>query len=85
MRKTDTDEKTRFRSPDRVYQINDGWWFGTREGDRGPFESRKEALDALAQFVLDVRGDIDLNEVSILDKEDSGNSSAWDSRPDVIR
>ena len=85
MRKTDSDAKTFFRSADRVFQVDDSWWFGTREGDHGPFKSRKAAQDALAQFVLDVRGDIELNEVSIIDKADATGSSAWDSRPDVIR
>lgn len=85
MRKTDTDEKTHFRSADRIFQANDSWWFATREDNHGPFKSRREAQDALAQFVLDVRGDIELNEFSILDKADSSSSSAWDTRADVIR
>jgi len=85
MRKTDTDEKTRFRSADRLFQANERWWFCTRDGDHGPFRSRKEAQDALERFILDVRGDIELNEVSILDKGDSSSASAWDTRPDVIR
>jgi len=85
MRKTDADEKTRFRSADRVFQANDKWWFGTREEDRGPFNSRKEAEGALAQFILDIRADFDLDDVSILDKDDSISASAWDTRPDVIR
>jgi hypothetical protein len=73
MRKTDTHEKTYFRCDDR-----------SREEDHGPFRSRNDAHDALAQFVLDIRGKIELNEVSILDKGDS-DSTAWDTRPDVIR
>lgn len=85
MRKTDSDLKTRFRSTDRVFQINDSWWFGTREGDRGPFDSRKDAHAALSQFVLDTRVDIELDEPGILDKDDSNASSPWDTRPDVIR
>lgn len=85
MRKTDTQEKTRFRSPERIFQVNEGWWFATRDGDRGPFGSRKQAQEALVQYVLDVRGHIDLNEVSILGKDDSGGGSVWDTRPDVIR
>jgi hypothetical protein len=84
MRKTDTHEKTYFRCDDRIFQVNDSWWFGSREEDHGPFRSRNDAHDALAQFVLDIRGKIELNEVSILDKGDS-DSTAWDTRPDVIR
>lgn len=85
MRKTDPNEKTHFRSGDRIFQANETWWFGTREGDHGPFDSRQAAQDALVQFILDVRGDIELNEISVLDKDESDRSSAWDSRPDVIR
>ena len=85
MRKTDTEEKTYFRSGERIFQANGVWWFGTREGDHGPFDSREAAQDALVQFVLDVRGNIELNEVSILDRKDSMGDSAWDARPDVIR
>jgi hypothetical protein len=85
MRKTDTREKTHFRCENRVFQANDTWWFESREEDHGPFKSRKEAQEALVQFLLDIRGDIELNEVTILGKGDSNNSSAWDTRPDVIR
>ena len=73
------------RSEERIFQANGAWWFGTREGDHGPFDSRKAAQDALVQFVLDIRGDIELNDVSILDKEQAAGASAWDTRPDVIR
>ena len=85
MRKTDEQAKTFFRSEERIFQANGAWWFGTREGDHGPFDSRKAAQDALVQFVLDIRGDIELNEISILDKEQAAGASAWDTRPDVIR
>jgi len=85
MRKTDAEKKTHFRSGDRIFQVDDSWWFGTREGNHGPFKTRKEAQDALTQFVLDIRGHIELNEVSIFDKADADNGSAWDTRPDVIR
>lgn len=85
MRKTDTDKKFRFRSADRVFQANNNWWFAARQGDQGPFRSRREAQEALTKFILDVRGDIELNEVSVLDKADLNTASAWDLRPDVIR
>lgn len=86
MRKDDSNRKSFFRSKDRVFVANGRWWFATREGDHGPFSTRQAAQDALTRFVLDVRGDIELNEVSILDRDDDTDSgSAWDSRPDVIR
>lgn len=49
-RREDEDEKTYFRS-DRTYSMNGQWYFGTREGDCGPFASRERALAALARFV----------------------------------
>lgn len=81
MRKNDANEKTYFRVKDRVFQINDGWWFATREGDRGPFSSKSKAADELAEYVHEVRGNIDLNEVSVFDK-DPDKRSVWDGRSD---
>jgi hypothetical protein len=52
-RHEDEDEKTYFRS-DRIYSMNGQWYFGTREGDCGPFVSREGALAALARFVNEV-------------------------------
>ena len=85
MRKTDTQEKNYFRSEDRIFRANDRWWFATREGDQGPHESRRDAQYWLGQFIVGVRGDIDLNEVSVLEKDDSKTTSVWDDRPDVRR
>ncbi|MGI9323687.1 MAG: DUF6316 family protein [Pseudomonadales bacterium] len=85
MRKTDADERTHFRSEDRIFQANGGWCFATREGDQGPHESRQVAEKLLDRFIVGVRGDVDLNEVSFLDKSDSKDASIWDDRPDVHR
>jgi hypothetical protein len=80
MRKEDATSKSFFRSQDRVFQANGSWWFG----GRGPYRSRQIAQDELRKFILNVRGDIEPNQKSILEKgSDAG--SAWDSRPDVIR
>lgn len=81
MRKNDAKEKTYFRTTDRVFQINDGWWFATREGDRGPFPSKQAAADELAGYVLEVRGNIDLNEIGAFDK-DPDDRSVWDGHRD---
>ena len=77
MRKSDAKEKTHFRAKDRVFQINDDWWFATRDGDRGPFASKKVAAEELANYVREVRGDIDLNEIGEFDKNPD-DRSIWD-------
>ena len=77
MRKSDGKEKTHFRAKDRVFQINDDWWFATRDGDRGPFASKQLAAEELANYVKEVRGDIDLNEIGAFDKNPD-DRSIWD-------
>jgi len=49
-RREDNEEKTYFRS-DRIFSMNGQWYFGSREGDCGPFVSRESAREALARFV----------------------------------
>jgi hypothetical protein len=85
MRKTDPQEKTHFRSEDRIFRGNDRWWFATREGDQGPHDSRREAQYWLEQHIVGVRGDINLSDASPLDKGDSKTPSVWDDRPDTRR
>lgn len=85
MRKTDSKERTYFRSEDRIFRANDSWWFATREGDQGPHESRRDAQYWLAQFIVGARGAVDMNEISVLEKDESKTPSVWDDRPDVRR
>lgn len=53
MRRTDSPDRTRsyFRSAERVFALNGQWFFGTREGEVGPFATREEALSEVARFV----------------------------------
>lgn len=53
MRRTDSPDTTRsyFRSAERIFSLNGHWFFGTREGEVGPFVSRQEALSEVARFV----------------------------------
>ena len=49
-----TDEKKHARTAARTFKCDDGWYFSSREGDFGPFESQAEAgeqLDAYIQLV----------------------------------
>jgi hypothetical protein len=40
------------RSPTRVREREDGWYFSTREGrSMGPFDTREEAEQGLADFI----------------------------------
>ncbi len=41
-----------FRSG-RMFSIGAQWYFSTREGDRGPFDSRDEVEAALALYLRD--------------------------------
>jgi len=42
------------RSDERVYSIDEEWYFNIRRGyDQGPFESEVDTRQALAEFVLE--------------------------------
>jgi hypothetical protein len=49
-RKDDQGNRTYFRS-DRIFFMNDKWYFSTREGDKGPFATREHAERMLARFI----------------------------------
>ncbi len=49
-RQEDKGDKTYFRS-ERVFAMNGQWYFGTREGDCGPFRTPDLARAALARFI----------------------------------
>ena len=54
----DKDEKTNvshFRTTERFFCQNGGWWFSTREGEEGPFDTREDAKAALDRFVGSVQ------------------------------
>ena len=85
MRKTDSKQKTHFRSEDRIFRANENWWIATREGDQGPHSNRRDAEYWLGQYLVGVRGDVELNEMSVLEKDKTRTSSIWDDRPDVRR
>jgi len=51
MRSSDKQNKSFFRTADRVYQANGAWFLAAREGDQGPFESEREARKEAARLV----------------------------------
>ena len=56
MRQDDKDTNKRyFRSSDRVFHMNDGWYFASREGDIGPFVSERMAHDEVDRFLSERR------------------------------
>ena len=51
-RHDDTDKDKRyFRAPERLFVINDDWYFAAREGDQGPYGSEADAQVELSRFV----------------------------------
>ena len=50
MRRSDTTRKKYFRSRERLFRYQGQWYFQTREGDRGPFNTREEAKLELERF-----------------------------------
>ena len=51
VRKSDAPAKRFFRSESRVFRMNEAWWFGSREGDQGPFNTEALALKELARYM----------------------------------
>ena len=40
------------RTNQRVFRREDAWFFSSREGDMGPFESEQEAVEQLDAYVM---------------------------------
>ncbi|MEM7096837.1 MAG: DUF6316 family protein [Pseudomonadota bacterium] len=51
MRHDDTNEKSYFRSSERLFRVNSDWYFAAREGDQGPFESQHRAEKELGRYI----------------------------------
>jgi hypothetical protein len=52
-RKTDSDPEnvTHFRAGSRIFRLNGDWYFSSREGEHGPFESERDAAMELDTYV----------------------------------
>ncbi len=52
MRRGDPSDNGRsyFRSGTRIFNLNGAWYFGTREGDQGPFVRKEIALLEMARY-----------------------------------
>ncbi len=42
-------------SAKRILQLDDGWYFASREGRQGPFESRDDAGLAMGRYILSMQ------------------------------
>lgn len=40
------------RSEERVFRRQNGWFFSSREGDMGPYDSETEAVEQLEAYVM---------------------------------
>ena len=53
MRRDDAEKRNYFRSPERVFRLNGAWYFATREGEQGPFDSEGQALMEIERFIAE--------------------------------
>lgn len=52
-RQSDTNPHRQWeRSEERVFRLEDGWYFASREGDMGPYGNEGEALEQLDAYVM---------------------------------
>lgn len=89
MRENDENSSVRhFRTANRFFCQDGQWWFSTREGEEGPFNSREHAEEGMQRYVDSVRVMANLKaeksaELEILPKE-RGDPTIWDRQIDSI-
>ena len=79
MRKDDSANRTYCRANDRIFQRDGTWWFSTRDEDCGPHPSKEEAESRLAEYVKQLRGEIDLDELNEFSADQESVSDARSS------
>ena len=42
-------------SAKRILEMKDGWYFASREGEMGPYESKEEAGQRLGRYILSMQ------------------------------
>ena len=47
------DDRPHFRSRERLFTLNGQWYFSAREGDCGPYHSRKQALFEVDLYICE--------------------------------
>ena len=88
MRKRDESDKRFFRTPDRLFRVNDEWWFATREKDQGPFSSKEEAELALRRYCETMENLVEVQKVKAEQEEQRKASKpdpkVWNNQFDVL-
>ena len=51
MRESDDQETKHFRTGSRFFCADGKWFYSTREGDEGPYDTREKAEAALREFI----------------------------------
>ena len=54
----------------RILEMKDGWYFASREGEMGPYESKEEAGQNLGRYILSMQ------EMGKTSRETNGSQSA---------
>lgn len=78
--------RTYFRASDRVFRVDDGWFYATREGDMGPHPSRDAAALDLKRYLSEKRasGNVDGYEIAEPEELNVVDINIWKSRPDTL-
>ena len=90
MRKSDGQKgsASHFRAADRVMRMNDQWWFTTREGDMGPYNTRDEAEAAVTTYIASqqfVEKQIEGPKQKVQPKSEfKGDTKIWDRQIDSV-
>ena len=82
-RATDSDcGKRYFRSAERLFRVNGGWFFASREGEQGPYQHEGEADLAMSRYVAGMQAIVqqravnaklrDLPDVEVIELRDVG-------------
>ena len=88
MRKTDDNQTSvrYFRAGDRLFRVEDQWFYATREGNEGPFASKELAERHLRSFIglQDMKVDNQVKLDKIRDQRVDADPKVWNNQIDVI-
>ena len=77
VRRSDTTRNKYFRCPERLFRHEGQWYFQTRGGDRGPFDTREAAKLELECFT-DTMEYVDTNKSALPSEVDWGDVTMVD-------
>lgn len=82
----DSDKDIYFRSSDRFVRVDGKYWFSTRDGDEGPFQTRELAEQALRRYI-DTLEMVEKHKEKVAvtrTKTERGDPKIWDQHIDSI-